>query len=575
MSDFDPKITLNLGDTIPFLWEKMLGVIGKDSGTVALKEWFTTLQQSGFATASSVQCIGMHTPLPLQDIYRPTKLLWQTAHLVTQTGLGRRLEISLPTTSVTPNSFLSIDSSATIKAGPGWGKTTLLHYLFLTHLKSEKFVPVLITLRHLGSIDHLERLINTLGEIKKIKKGLSILLLVDGYDEIPLISRKRVSELLLKFMAVGVGRLYITCRDFYEIIDLNLPVVKVAPFDEVDQKQYVASFTAAYGSRVNAETMLAELRDRGLTDLLEHPLLLALVCIVKSGSMSLYSRSVLVLIERALETLSFRWDEGKGIAREQRSPLDGRARIHCLMRIAFNSKSPNMSDRIVMQFAREQLDMLRWDQLDERQVMMETARFYGILVPIDEERWQFVHKTLHDYLAARYMVERGLFEPKALKTWDSRSAYAACLSPDATQSMLSALVQKDSFPAFVEMLSNDAPFEHAIIAHALIRHFESFPKIHFYEKSEPNRISVQLTADFISLASTKFLQDLAFACSASRSKARDTFLAYAIAELGDRGQKITVTTFSQMSRNLGTDFKFTVHHWGGWKTICVAQLAPD
>ena len=85
------------------------------------------------------------------------------------------------------------------------------------------------------------------------------------------------------------------------------------------------------------------------------------------------------MIERALETLSFRWDEGKGIAREQRHPLDGRSRIHCLMRIAFHANQAPISEHTVMRYAREQLDKLRWDELDERQVMMETARFYGLV----------------------------------------------------------------------------------------------------------------------------------------------------------------------------------------------------
>ena len=237
MNDFDPKLSVDLGDTVPFLWEKLLSILGKDSATLELRDWFTVLQRSGFLAASSVQCIGMHTPLLLKDIYRPTKLVWQARHLIADNPLGKRQEVTLSGFPVSPKSFLGTPTSAVIKAGPGWGKTTFLHYLFLTHAKSSSFVPVLITLRRPGSIEDLERLIDKLSAIKKIKKGLAVLLLVDGYDEITLSSRKRISDLLLKFLAAGVGRLYLTCRDFYDIIDLNLPEVRIAPFDENDQQR--------------------------------------------------------------------------------------------------------------------------------------------------------------------------------------------------------------------------------------------------------------------------------------------------------------------------------------------------
>jgi hypothetical protein len=318
--------------------------------------------------------------------------------------------------------------------------------------------------------------------------------------------------------------------------------------------------------------MLNDLRTRGLEDLLKHPLLLALVCIVKSGSMSVYSRSVLVLIDRALDTLAFRWDEGKGLDREQRFPIDGRSRMHCLMRIAFNAPQQVVKDSIVTTQAREQLDKLRWDELDARQVMLETARFYGILVPVNEGNWQFVHKTLHDYLAARYMVETGAFNPLSVQAWNSRFAYAACLTTDATKSMVLALSKKDSFPAFVEMLSNDAPFDHSQIASSLIDHYQKFPVTHFYQCIDHEHTSVHLSADYISVASTKFLQYLAFICCETRGKARDTFFAYAIAELLDRNQMIPRRTYLQACNTFGTNHVFSINYWGAWKTLRLSQL---
>src|ERR1022692_2621583 len=136
MTDFEPKINVDLGDSIPFLWDKFSRILGKDPELLELQTWFYELQRIGWNDASSVQCIGMHTPLPLKDIYRPTRLLWQATYLSIISKSGERRDIQLAKEPVTPDTFLRTDTSAAIVAGPGWGKTTFLHYLFLHFIKS-------------------------------------------------------------------------------------------------------------------------------------------------------------------------------------------------------------------------------------------------------------------------------------------------------------------------------------------------------------------------------------------------------------------------------------------------------
>ncbi|MHB2010063.1 MAG: hypothetical protein ACYCOX_18755 [Acidobacteriaceae bacterium] len=209
-----PNVEINLGETLPFIWGKFLQLIGQDSESAELKEWFTCLQRVGFTEASSVQCIGMHGPLPLQEIFQPTKLLWQVPYITLADASGRRAEIELPREPVRPGDFFQVATSAAIFAGPGWGKTTFLHHMLISNVRSRKFIPILITLRRPSAIDDLTKLIGMLSQIKKLRRGLQILLLVDGYDEIATSSRKLVSECLLTFEAAGVGRYYVTCRDF-------------------------------------------------------------------------------------------------------------------------------------------------------------------------------------------------------------------------------------------------------------------------------------------------------------------------------------------------------------------------
>src|ERR1700733_4361194 len=97
MDPYAPKISINLGDTLPYFYERFLKVLGKDQESVELRAWFEELQRIGLQDASYVQCVGMHTPLPLDEIYRPTRLMWQTGHLIIQSSVtGKRETITLP-----------------------------------------------------------------------------------------------------------------------------------------------------------------------------------------------------------------------------------------------------------------------------------------------------------------------------------------------------------------------------------------------------------------------------------------------------------------------------------------------
>ena len=136
----------------------------------------------------------MHGPLPLQDIFQPTKLLWKVPYITLAGANGRRTSFDLPQNPVTPEDFFHIPTSAAIFAGPGWGKTTFLHYLLVSNAKSKQYIPILITLRRPGATDDLTKLTVVLSSLKKLRRGLQILLLVDGYDEVPTLVRKQVSE---------------------------------------------------------------------------------------------------------------------------------------------------------------------------------------------------------------------------------------------------------------------------------------------------------------------------------------------------------------------------------------------
>jgi hypothetical protein len=571
------NINIDFGNLVPYAVDSFLKFLGKDSEAVELKEWFRGVQQIGLQESSVVMVIGMHSPLPLESIYQPTRLILQPRVEWADVGTTEAKQIEVQQQLLTPDRFLEREENGVLFAGPGWGKTTLLHYLFMKTLREEKhLVPVLFTLRRPGGLADFRKFVGVLRKLtKRSSERVKFLLLVDGYDEVSSADRKEISDALLLFGVSGVGHYLLTCRDFYDVYELTANRLRIGEFSTVDQLRYVTAFSGAYGHQLDGAELLKDLRQRGLGDLLRHPLLLAMVCIVKTGKVGLFSRSVLGLIARAIETLSFRWDEGKGVARETRIPLDGRDRINCLMRIAYNVEETRVRDSEALALAKEQLELLSCEHLDVREVLYETARFYGILVPTADGHWEFVHKTLHDYLAAKFWVETGRFKPQKISVWNTKAAYAACLSPDATAAMIAALSSKESLPAFAEMLSNEASFDHKAIGNQLIAFYGDQSTAHFFE-AQPDRISVQLSQDFISIASTKFLLHIVDVCASARSRVKDTLSAYALAELVNRELKLPPPLYSRL---LGLyklpKFAFRVHRIPeGWCSFLLNQLQP-
>src|SRR5207248_4168958 len=127
--------------------------------------------------------IGMRNPLPISEIYQPTRLAVTPVYRRSEFEGGRQWE--LPRTEyVLVNRFLADEENAIITAGPGWGKTTFLHAVFIHLLGSARTLPILFTLRQSEAITDLEWFVSRSEKVKNHARDRRILLLVDGYDEI-------------------------------------------------------------------------------------------------------------------------------------------------------------------------------------------------------------------------------------------------------------------------------------------------------------------------------------------------------------------------------------------------------
>ena len=138
------SIKIDPGPALLYLEEKATGWFGKDFASLDSAAWLRGLQNTALVQTSSVQCVGMHKPVPFNDIYQPTSLVikgvpakrqevYAPQDRAARSILASRAFASRP---VNVEAFLQTADDAVIFAGPGWGKSTFLHYLYRRHVDS-------------------------------------------------------------------------------------------------------------------------------------------------------------------------------------------------------------------------------------------------------------------------------------------------------------------------------------------------------------------------------------------------------------------------------------------------------
>ena len=540
-------MSLDLGSALPFLEQRFLRLFNADSESRSITTWLNELQAKASAQSSQIYCVGMNRPVPFHELYQPTRVITPPSPFIGRQTLGvaqSSRSLDSDRIAITVDELLNTDTDAFVFAGPGWGKTTFLHNVYRVSLPNDEVYPCLITLRSPNAVEDLEKFVNMAATLKRTQHACKILLLVDGYDEISFKTRNIVSAQLLSFQASNVGNFYLTCRDYYQIQNLAAPSFYIGSFDEREQLRFVRAFLRAYGSNLNPEMVVKEFASRGFGDFFSHPLLLALACIVRTRAVSVQPRSALRLIEHALDVLCYRWDENKGIDREATHGLDGRDRLRILKRVAHAAAAPHLSRDRTESLAQRELDKLAFDHIDARQVLMETARFYGILVPSDDG-WEFVHRTIHDFLAAQYSVESGTFSQNTSYDWNTRTAYAACMIADCSAVIEAALIARQVH-TLAEIFSNSPAFDSRRVASAIV-HYSSSIKSPNADSTGDLSFPIEGDLSFIGAMSTRFV-DFLVEYPVGRSKGKDALTAECLSVLLKRGQRLSEPAFESLTK---------------------------
>lgn len=370
-----------------------------------------------------------------------------------------------------------------VLGGPGSGKSTFLRKMGLEALKGKKggfkehqCIPVFLELkRFTDDTIEIEKIIAEEFEIcgfpdatnftkKALKKG-SLLILLDGLDEVPTKQQNRVIEQIQTFVDRHKKNRYIaSCRTAaYRSVFRRFSDVAIAEFDDKQIEQFIKNWFCSEQDRQaktaeNCWELLNKNEYQGAKELAQTPLLLTFLCLVYDRSQNfpnirseLYGKALRILLEEwAAEKRILRKDIYEGLSTGLEEIL--LSTIACQNFIKdklFFHKTESIGQ--IKSFLAGNLNAPQ--HLDGEAVLKAIAVQQGILVERAEGVYSFSHLTLQEYLTAQYIADknkiRALCKQVTNRRWKEVFLLVAGLARGRADELF-LLMEKEA-QAFLEM----------------------------------------------------------------------------------------------------------------------------
>jgi predicted NACHT family NTPase len=315
---------------------------------------------------------------------------------------------------------------------PGAGKTTFLRHLAIACCKDEflaDHIPILIELRDINAsefnlLNHIHQEFDLANEeqTKQILKQGKVLILLDGLDEVPNLSRREVQDHIYKFSQFQhyyKNRFILTCRtQTIEYISDKFKPVEVADFNP-EQVEFFALnwFTALAETPEQGATLkahfMAKLRlpqNKPTAELAVTPILLSLTCWVFDYLKDLPPKRS-DLYEQGINLLLEKWDKKRGVRRELGS--------EAYRKLSVGEKKKLLSYLAARKFQQEQYILFEQGELqgyiaeyldisteDSEAVLDAVAAQHGLLIEQAQGFWSFSHLTFQEYFTAKWFCDR-------------------------------------------------------------------------------------------------------------------------------------------------------------------------
>jgi predicted NACHT family NTPase len=378
---------------------------------------------------------------------------------------------------------------------PGSGKTTFLKHIAIECDRSEfeaNKIPIFIPLKTFAEIANLDLLEYISDEFAScgvearsqtefaLSQGRGLILL-DGLDEVPESDSDAVVRQIRQFVQKYYNNQFIiTCRIAaakYRFHDEAFTCVEVADFNNKQIAAFAQNWFVAFSPNMEAEKAVASQfveklklqKNQQIRELAVTPILLNLTCLVFQAKADFPSNRA-KLYEEGLEILLRKWDETRGIQRDEvYRNLNFSHKQHLLAFVAaitFERGDYFFEKNTVQQLIADYLANLPDGTTDPVQleihsevVLKAIEAQHGLLVERARGIYSFSHLTFQEYFTAREIVNNSA--PQAMeklvshlteKRWREVLLLAVGMLQKADDLLLSMKQQVDGLVAEDEQL---------------------------------------------------------------------------------------------------------------------------
>lgn len=338
------------------------------------------------------------------------------------------------------DSLAAANQHAVILGSAGAGKTTSLQKVCVDYFKQGKALlnhnfPLLVRLRDLDSSNPQSPIYEKLQEVLSInvhfpdsadkpselvRRGLTrkainaylnelkVVLLLDGYDEIPTVELKNAALSDIEHLATGLtnSRLLLTSRssDFHFVVP-SAEVFEIAPLSSEQIQRFVLNWL---GDANKAADLYSKIVSSPFADTAVRPLTIAHLCAIyeriqdiPDKPKSVYRRVVNLLLEE--------WDAQRKIKRQSAyTKFEVDRKLEFLAHLAYELTATIKT----LRFGSETLK-LAYGRIcaehglvkdDAAGVVAEIESHSGLILTSGHGHFEFAHKSIQEFLTADYIV---------------------------------------------------------------------------------------------------------------------------------------------------------------------------
>jgi hypothetical protein len=349
------------------------------------------------------------------------KTIWQPEKKVKISDFyqATRIKSNQKTTLIQCLSDLPTHSNLIVKGIAGQGKSIFLRHLCSQELIKGEYIPLFAALRKIDNNYSITKLLfDTFSEMglefeegekgelfKHFADSGRLVLLLDGFDEIPLDSQKDTIRTLEHFAKKFPNlQIVISSRPNSDILNSDcFDVIDISPINREDRNTLLEKLCKDPSQTKLLRKTLAEKVD--VAKIITTPLLVTLLVITYKTNQEIPEK-LSSFYDNVFSTLLSRHDKSKpGFVRTRKSQLNDLEILECFNIISLLSAKSNISkfpEEVFVDLSQKALTENQKPPNLAKDLMEDIVQITNLIVQ-DGDEFHFIHKTIQEYHAAKFI----------------------------------------------------------------------------------------------------------------------------------------------------------------------------